>query len=335
MITGFNTDIEHEGVIYHVQTEDKGVSTPLILSLVYNRGTILASKRSPYDDLLIPAFDEKALSERLQKQHKLICAAVRAGRIEDLKRMNKSSAAAPKSRNIIAQKTEVEPIGGKKETASFAKSANPQTSAVEPKNEKNLPPQQVKFSSTQLREIARENIPTGNRGEQIAPALPKTANGDKAETKITERVENAVIDFPVSIVEEELIIEAVEIIEEEMILSAEAVEIISDFADENLQIADDKLKIRLSDDVMFRSGERKTVGISVFRGGAAAGGAHIMIKVFGAVFRPLIFHAKTDQNGAATVHLQIPQFKGGRASVLIKAMCDGEETELRRTIKQD
>ena len=96
MITGFNTDIEHDGVTYHVQTEDKGVETPLILSLVYNRGTILASKRTPYEDLLQKGFDEKLLSERLQKKHKLICAAVRAGRIEELKRMTAKDAALKK-----------------------------------------------------------------------------------------------------------------------------------------------------------------------------------------------------------------------------------------------
>ena len=48
VITGFNTDIEHDGVVYHVQTEDKGLDSPIILSLVYSGGTILASKRSPY-----------------------------------------------------------------------------------------------------------------------------------------------------------------------------------------------------------------------------------------------------------------------------------------------
>ena len=41
VITGFNTDIEHDGVIYHVQTEDKGLDSPIILSLVYAGGTIL------------------------------------------------------------------------------------------------------------------------------------------------------------------------------------------------------------------------------------------------------------------------------------------------------
>ena len=87
MITGYNTDIEFEGVVYHVQTEDKGLSKPIILSLVYNGGTILASKRSPYDDLLTAGFDEAELSERLNRQHRLICAAVKAGRIDDLKQM--------------------------------------------------------------------------------------------------------------------------------------------------------------------------------------------------------------------------------------------------------
>ena len=87
MITGYNTDVECDGVVYHVQTEDKGVETPVIVSLVYEDGAILASKRSPYDDLIAAGFDESILTQRLQRQHKLICAAVHAGRIEDLKRL--------------------------------------------------------------------------------------------------------------------------------------------------------------------------------------------------------------------------------------------------------
>jgi hypothetical protein len=88
VITGFNTDIQFEGTTYHVQTEDKGLKTPLILSLVYVGGTIIASKRTPYKDLVETGFDEKTLTERLQRQHKLICAAIKAGRVADLKRMS-------------------------------------------------------------------------------------------------------------------------------------------------------------------------------------------------------------------------------------------------------
>jgi hypothetical protein len=105
LITGYNTDVEYDGTVYHVQTEDKGVDHPIILSLVYVDGAILASKRSPYDDLIAGAFDEEILTQRLQRQHKLICAAVRAGRIEELKRMGErnsqsqspSAPAAPRS----------------------------------------------------------------------------------------------------------------------------------------------------------------------------------------------------------------------------------------------
>jgi hypothetical protein len=92
VITGYNTDVEHNGVVYHVQTEDKGLQTPIILSLVYSGGAILASKRAPYDDLIAEGFSQEVLAERLQRQHKLICAAVHAGRIEDLKQMGERDA---------------------------------------------------------------------------------------------------------------------------------------------------------------------------------------------------------------------------------------------------
>jgi hypothetical protein len=87
VITGFNTDIEHDGVVYHVQTEDKGLDSPIILSLVYVGGTILASKRSPYEDLIAEGFSDEVLAERLKRQHRLICAAIHSGRVNDLKKM--------------------------------------------------------------------------------------------------------------------------------------------------------------------------------------------------------------------------------------------------------
>jgi hypothetical protein len=93
VLTGYNTDVPHEGVIYHVQTEDKGLETPIILSLVYVGGAILASRRAPYDDLIASGFDEAVLAERIQRQHKLICAALHAGRLEDLKRMSEGATA--------------------------------------------------------------------------------------------------------------------------------------------------------------------------------------------------------------------------------------------------
>ena len=114
MITGFNTDIEHNGVVYHVQTEDKGLDSPIILSLVYVGGTILASKRSPYEDLIASGFSDEVLAERLKRQHRLICAAINSGRIDDLKKMSGRPKELPSSKpeevaEAVAVEEEVAP----------------------------------------------------------------------------------------------------------------------------------------------------------------------------------------------------------------------------------
>lgn len=112
MITGFNTDIEHDGVIYHVQTEDKGLDSPIILSLVYAGGTILASKRSPYEDLIAEGFSDEVLAERLKRQHRLICAAIHSGRIDDLKKMS-----GRRGKEAASKQEVVETIQAELETA--------------------------------------------------------------------------------------------------------------------------------------------------------------------------------------------------------------------------
>jgi hypothetical protein len=103
VITGFNTDIEHDGVVYHVQTEDKGLDSPIILSLVYAGGTILASKRSPYQDLIASGFSDEVLAERLKRQHRLICAAIHSGRIDDLKQMSGRRKEVTVQEEIVAE----------------------------------------------------------------------------------------------------------------------------------------------------------------------------------------------------------------------------------------
>jgi hypothetical protein len=47
VITGFNTDVKYRGVVYHVQTEDKGTQNPLIETLIYKGGEILGSGGCP------------------------------------------------------------------------------------------------------------------------------------------------------------------------------------------------------------------------------------------------------------------------------------------------
>ena len=316
MITGFNTDIEHGGVIYHVQTEDKGVETPLILSLVYNRGTILASKRSPYNDLLQSGFNEQVLADRLQKQHKLICAAVRAGRIEELKQMTAKEAAvkreAKASHAANAPLPRQPPNGQKREVANPPPASVQNTSA--PVKQELKPPVEVK--------------------ENLAPAIPQPK--ESFVPAIPQPKEELVWDLPLEIIDDDFIVDVGNIIEAETILAADAVEILSELGN-SVKRKKDNLEIELLNETVFKAGERKTLIIRVFRGKSEnfIREAQVVVKVLGSSFRPLIFHARTNEKGEAVVHLQLPQFRSGRGAILVRAISDGEEAELRQIVRQN
>ena len=81
MITGFNTDVKHGDTVYHVQTEDKGLKNPLILSLIYVKGTILDAFRIRYQDFLASdRFSEALLQKILEFQHRQIVGAIKRGK---------------------------------------------------------------------------------------------------------------------------------------------------------------------------------------------------------------------------------------------------------------
>lgn len=243
VITGFNTDIEHNRVVYHVQTEDKGLATPFILSLVYVGGAILASKRTPYNDLVASGFDAEALAERLQRQHKLICAAINAGRIDDLKRM--------------AQREGDE-------------RAPPRTDAPPP-----------------------------------APQPPiTTPPADQLETPAEKKAVKSATDFSGGVAQPE-----------------------------PTRVA---LHLSLLEEKELYAGEVVTLRVRVSRGAdehqVSVANAAVTVKVLGSEFRPLILTTQSDEDGVATVHAWLPRFTAGRAAILIRAVANGYEAELRRLI---
>ena len=297
MISGFNTDIEFNNTVYHVQTEDKGLKSRLIVSLVYDKGTILASKRASYDDLADENFDEKALADRLNRQHKLICAAVKAGRIGELQQMK-----------------------GNERTRSAAAEARVEVrgSEIIPKPRGPIP----------VGKIEIEHVVDGSPSHLPEP-VAATAWG---EMQFARNV------IPVSQPEAEPVAEgpifdAVSIIEDEKIFPAEAVAVVSELSGQE-RPANRKLSLELLGDSKFKGGDRLTVNVMICRGTErkVVPGAEIMVKVLGSTFRPVIFHARSDTNGLAKVHMQLPRFDAGRAALLIRAIADGEEIELRRVV---
>ncbi|MFT3743987.1 MAG: hypothetical protein QM785_06790 [Pyrinomonadaceae bacterium] len=299
MISGFNTDIDYHGITYHVQTEDKGAPARMIMTLVYDKGTILASKRSTYEDLEVVDYDEKEVTDRLSRQHKLMCAAVKAGRIDELVKMTRAASSGAKVK-------QPEPMLQPNDAAMLAETIT-ETPRVPP--------------------VAEAVPPAPPPMEPIVPRAPIKIG--MVETEKVIRV------IPADVVEEELIIDAVHIIEDDEIeiLPADAVAVVSELSGlERSQ--NQKLSLELLSDSKFKGGDRRTVVIMICRGTErkVVTNAQIMIKVLGSSFRPVIFHAKTDANGLARVHLQLPQFQAGRAALLIRAIADGEEIELRRVV---
>ena len=82
MITGFNTDVKYRGVVYHVQTEDKGEGNPLIETLIYKGGEILGSRRLPYAEVVKGPDDEAPITRLMDDQHKAMIMEVKRGKFD-------------------------------------------------------------------------------------------------------------------------------------------------------------------------------------------------------------------------------------------------------------
>jgi hypothetical protein len=303
VITGFNTDIEHDGVVYHVQTEDKGLDTPIILSLVYVGGAILASKRAPYQDLIAEGFSDEVLAERLKRQHRLICAAINSGRINDLKKMGTRAV----------------------EEESIAPETTPAPEPVETELAQTVEPQPVKEGAAT----------TDNQSAQ--PAAP-TVPIDEFELEL-EPIPSQIwtppekVEPPPPPPEPEI---AAPIIAEPPPDEAYLVADPGGHSQYPDAAQQNGLTILLLDEAEFNSGDSRTLRVFVVdREGnkeTPVGGIAVSIKILGTTFRPLIYSLKTDRDGVATVSTQIPQFTSGRAAVLVRVVAKDQAAELRRVI---
>ena len=312
MITGFNTDIEYEGVVYHVQTEDKGLESPLILSLVYAGGAILASKRSRYEDLIESGFDEEALAQRLKRQHRLICAAINAGRIEDLKRMGSERAEAKEE---IESELPLDVV----ENASDEAAAGSESAPLEIVDNASY------YAS--LRDTPDVAVEVG-----IDPDLEIVTNASDYEIVMQTPAEVHTPD--------------VEVPEEEAEPEPEFASDRSPYTvhDSRRQSPlgeppqPDGLNITILDEQEFWAGGsfhiRIKVGDCTNQQELPVIGATLSVKILGTAFRPQLYSVKTESDGVAVVSAQIPRFTSGRAAILIRAaVSDGRSTETRRVIR--
>ncbi|MBW2273736.1 MAG: hypothetical protein JRG96_10715 [Deltaproteobacteria bacterium] len=79
MLSGFNTNFRHRGVLFHVQTEDSGRSNPHVITHLFRGGSILASEKRAYGDRLEADDLDVVVRGLMEEQHKKMLRALSQG----------------------------------------------------------------------------------------------------------------------------------------------------------------------------------------------------------------------------------------------------------------
>lgn len=83
MLPGFNTNVRHGGVLFHVQTEDSGRSHPHVITHLYHGGTILASEKRSYGEHLEAPDLPRRVRDVMDAQHHAMLERLRAGDLDE------------------------------------------------------------------------------------------------------------------------------------------------------------------------------------------------------------------------------------------------------------
>ncbi len=105
MRLGLNQNIPFKGDTYHIQTEDGGVKNPTITTIVFKGGTILATQKTSYADII--KFDklDDVVQELMDEQHGKLLKLIKQGYFEKGPRPINSKKATPKKPDRAAAKT--------------------------------------------------------------------------------------------------------------------------------------------------------------------------------------------------------------------------------------
>lgn len=103
-ILGYNHNIGHRGLVFHVQTEDSGVDNPHIFTHLFHGGVILSSRKLDYD----ASADDSVVKSLMQAQHKAV--------LKDLKR----GSFDPKIDSYLGHHPELRPAGSGPASAADA-----------------------------------------------------------------------------------------------------------------------------------------------------------------------------------------------------------------------
>ncbi len=148
MLSGFNTNFRHRGVLFHVQTEDSGTANPHIVTHLFHGGNILASEKQNYANQLEAADLEGVVRELMESQHKAMLKRLKRGMHDPviLERLGPQAFKEDKSGTVTAAQLEDQvgaasasttaPLGSPSPEASHAPTPSPTPAPAETPRER-------------------------------------------------------------------------------------------------------------------------------------------------------------------------------------------------------
>ena len=83
MIVGFNHNITYRSVSFHVQTEDSGLKSPHLVTLLYHGGIIISSQKTSYADIIKVDNLDDVIEELAKEQHKGMLRRLTKGEFDE------------------------------------------------------------------------------------------------------------------------------------------------------------------------------------------------------------------------------------------------------------
>ncbi len=337
MITGFNTDVHYEEQIYHVQTEDRGQDNPFLESLVYIGGTIVAKKRTPYSEQLSNGATEEMIASLLKRQHQVIIAAIKAGRIEDLMRHSakveslKVESLKVESLKIEGLKVEGLKVEGLNE--SKPKQSKPRT----PSGRLPAPPAEQPQPALQSPQPVRANVKTSgslgrSRKVEQPPPVPIEREAPKGRTaplgspaflkELTQPKKPANFEAPSTGGSNQ----------SSNVAGLDLDQVISDYLKRNSEQG--KLDLKVITPSHFIAGKNIGLRVQVAYGPDPEPEAVVTIKVIGTAFKPQVYIGRAGRDGVASFGLSLPSFTAGTAAIVIEAQSGHGRGELKHLIRR-
>lgn len=304
MITGFNTDVQHGNQIYHVQTEDRGTKdNPILESLVYINGAIIAKKLTPYADKLRAGATDAAIASLLKRQHQIIIAAIKAGRVEDL--VKHSNGFGQEVRESVPP-IKATPVVPRLETAKKTELEKPRSgkSGYLNKNSGQL----TRKSSGQFNKntgALKSNNPLNVAPKVEAPQPKPATPPPPVQRKRSGPLKTGSLNLD---------------------------DLISDYLKRSSE--QDRLELAVLSPSVFIAGHAISLRVEVKQNGRLEVDAIVTVKVIGTAFKPQVYIGRTNDDGVATFNLALPAFTSGTAAIVVEAQSSLGRGELKHLIRK-